>query len=72
MNKNDSFTATCDTAPPCAEHGPCCTGAPEHDLDHDWHYDGGDQSVGLNPAWVCRGCDATDTDREPPSYDDDY
>jgi hypothetical protein len=41
-------------------------------MDHDWHYDGGDYSVGINPGWVCAACDEVDTDREPPSYDDDY
>ena len=38
----------------------------------EWKYDGGDYSVGINPGWVCQTCDAVDTDREPPSYDDDY
>lgn len=41
------------------------------DCDHDWLYDGGDPSTGINPAWVCRTCDAVNVDMRPPSYDDD-
>ncbi len=58
--------------PPCLDVShPCWTGV-ESDMDHDWHYDGGDYSVGINPGWECRTCGEVDTDREPPSYDDDY
>lgn len=49
----------------------CAVGTPEE--DHYWQYDGGDYSVGVYGAWVCRFCGKVDeSDREPPSYDDDY
>ena len=41
------------------------------DCDHDWRYDGGDYSTGINPGWVCQLCDAVNTEWAPPSYDDD-
>ena len=43
----------------------CMDGTP--DEDHDWRYDGGDFSVGIYGAWVCRACGKEDCDREPPS-----
>lgn len=46
----------------------CRDGTP--DEDHDWHYDGGDYSVGINPGWICRSCDKVDTDRPPPTDED--
>lgn len=49
-----------------------CAGTPEEEPDHEWRYDGGDESVGVPGAWICRHCGAVDIDREPPSYDDDY
>jgi len=49
----------------------CAIGTP--DEDHDWHFVGGDSSVGISDAWVCRACGKVDeSDREAPSYDDDY
>ena len=49
----------------------CAIGTPEE--DHDWYYDGGDEDVGLFPAWICRACGKIDlTGREPPSDDCDY
>ena len=44
----------------------------EAEPEHDWRYDGGDASTGVNPAWICRRCGKVDElDREPPSDDDD-
>lgn len=49
----------------------CAIGTP--DEDHDWHFVGGDSSVGVSDAWVCRACGKVDeTDMEPPSEEDDY
>ena len=49
----------------------CAIGTPEE--DHYWEFHGGDSSVGEADAWTCRFCGKVDeSDREPPSYDDDY
>lgn len=49
----------------------CAIGTP--DEDHDWRYDGGDESVGVPAVWICRHCGKVDErDREPPSDDYDY
>lgn len=56
--------------PPLPAEWDCAIGTPEE--DHDWHFVVGDSSVGESDAWVCRACGATDYEREPPIYDDDY
>lgn len=49
----------------------CAIGTPEE--DHYWEFHGGDSSVGEADAWICRFCGKVDeSDREAPSYDDDY
>jgi hypothetical protein len=35
---------------------------------HDWEYDGGDDSVGINGGWICKICGALND--EPPPEDD--
>ena len=40
--------------------------------DHDWEYDPGDYSVGINPGWICTACGAIDVDSPPPEDDWDY
>lgn len=47
----------------------CAIGTPEE--DHYWDYDGGDHSVGVYGAWVCRFCGKVDSDRDPPSDPDE-
>ena len=40
------------------------------DEDHDWHYEAGDDSVGIVGGWVCRYCDKVhpkSADMDPPS-----
>lgn len=65
---NGSATAT---RPPLDVSHPCWTGV-EHELDHDWRYHGGDADVGDDAYWECTTCGEEDSEREPPSYDDDY
>jgi len=36
----------------------------------DWHYDGGDYSVGVSGCWICLTCEAMDAERDPPSDPD--
>ena len=46
----------------------CMDGTP--DEDHDWHYEAGDDSVGIVGGWVCRYCDKVhpkSADMDPPS-----
>ena len=49
---------------------PTLDSAVVEECDHDWLYDGGDQSVGINGAWVCQKCGAEDCESEPPSEED--
>lgn len=38
---------------------------------HEWDYDAGDPTTGVNAAWICKACGHVDDKTEPPTDDDD-